>query len=173
MTLPSTADITTLAALIADYINRQGVRPEFSMETLCQDIWRILRERHNGHYFADIPYHHHPVRVAEDWSDYHETIWRDWLDFAFPYESWEDEVLYPLYGSHREPWEEAVPGWREGLHSFIWTWVRRSSAIVADFDPQPELVEESDEEAGIKERVDSYILEHGSAKQKRTALKGI
>ena len=167
-------DIHILTRLIVDHILRRGVCPEFSEDSIINDIYRIMAEKWKGRHINDIPYHALPVVCPLDWTEYEERLWRDWIEQNFPYESWEDEVLYPLFGTSSEPWEESVPGWRDELHQFLWTWIRRSSEIVRIFDPMPELEDITEESQDhVKLRIDPYILEHGSAKQKRAALKGL
>jgi hypothetical protein len=169
MSLAPYSEIVQLATLIADHILRQGMRPELSLETIVKDIQRIFVQRFNGKHINDIQYHQHPVVCPIDWTDYHERIWRDWIEMTFTYEAWITEVLYPLFGTDTAPWEYSIPGWREDLHQFLWTWIRRNEQVVTDAEPFPEIEEEMEEH--VKINIDPYILEHGSAKQKRAAYK--
>jgi hypothetical protein len=50
-------------------------------------------------------------------------------------------------------------GWRWEIHQFLPWWIKRSTELVE--------VYESEEEE--EQTVDAYILDHGSAKQKRAA----
>jgi hypothetical protein len=63
-------------------------------------------------------------------------------------------------------YEVRCEGWRlELVHFFPW-WIQRSFAIVDKYNPAP--LDMDNEEDN---RVDSYIIDHGSAKQKRAALR--
>ena len=67
-------------------------------------------------------------------------------------------------------WESPIDGWREELIQFLPFWIQRSRAIVEAFDATP--LNPADEKAGEKaEKIDPYLLEHGSSRQKKDALK--
>ena len=104
--------------------------------------------------------------APEGWGNYEEDVWREWIDYTFTLESWNDEVMTPIFGSDVRLWEANIEGWREELLQFLPWWIKRSAATVAKFDPAqlPETIEE-------KSTLDPYLLEHGSARQKRMAMK--
>jgi transposase len=76
-------------------------------------------------------------------------------------------VLDPVFGNDVRLWEAGIEGWREELIQFLPFWIQRSRDIVETFDATPlDLTEEV-----FAEKVDPYLLEHGSSRQKKDALK--
>ena len=65
-------------------------------------------------------------------------------------------------------YEAVCEGWRLELVLFFPWWIQRSFKIVEKFNPtQLEVQSEEEDTKGI----DSYIMDHGSAKQKKAAMR--
>jgi len=101
------------------------------------------------------------------WTIAMERIWRDWLAHTITLDVWRNRVLAPVFGTDIRGWEAGLDGWREDILYYLLYWFERSPQIVAAFDPTP--LEEPTEEAS---KIDVYLLEHGTSRQKRNALRG-
>ena len=102
----------------------------------------------------------------EGWSEEYEALWGDWIDRECPLESWEEEVIDPTFGTLVRPWE--TDGWRLEIYSFLPLWIQRSIPLMAAIDPD---VVEEETELEPESPIDPYLLEHGSAKQRKNASK--
>ena len=143
------------------YIGRRGVVPELAPRRMITQILRyITLRRRSGPFAISNPLF--DPSSPEGWGDYEEDVWQEWIDYTFTLDSWNDEVMNPIFGTDVRLWEASIEGWREELLQFLPWWIKRSEAIVVKFDPTP-LAEQSEELS----KLDSYLLEDGSARQKR------
>jgi hypothetical protein len=157
------ADIQDLVYLFIQYLDRRGATLAIKPARLVKQILKyILLRQKCSIYDISAPQSHAP----NGWSLEDEEIWNDWIVDQCCLESWEDEVVTPIFGGDMRLYEVRCEGWRlELVHFFPW-WIQRSFAIVDKYNPSQM---ESDEEDN--KVVDSYIMDHGSAKQKRAALR--
>jgi hypothetical protein len=81
-------------------------------------------------------------------------------------EDWQKEIIEPVFGTNERMWEVTCFGWRDELFCFLPWWVKRS--IV------PELLSEegTGEDSEDRSKIDPYLMEHGTAKQRRAMMKG-
>jgi hypothetical protein len=147
-------DVSHLAVLIKDYVERRGA--ELYVDVAIQ-ILKYIKMRH-GLSRNEIGWPTLKTVKPAGWTSEHEDLWDEWLANC-SLESWIDEVMLPYFGTGCHIWEGMCEGWRWEIHQFLPWWVRRSPDLVA--------VPEYDEEE--EQTVDAYILDHGSAKQKRAA----
>jgi len=112
-----------------------------------------------------------PSSRPAGWTEKEEEIWIDWINYHCTLDDWSAEVMEPVFGSNVRMWEAQMDGWREELLQFLPWWIRRSAIIVAAFDPTP-LVPEVEEDISMA-KIDPYLLDHGSTKQKREAMKSV
>jgi len=158
-------DVSAIVESFARYIRRHGVVPELEPRRMAGQIMRYIQLRKKAH-FLDIAGPMFVPSAPEGWSEYDEEVWQEWIDYTFTLDSWVTEVMNPIFGSDSRLWEATIEGWREELLQFLPWWIKRSAAIVAKFDSAqiPETVEQ-------ESKLDPYLLEHGSSRQKRMALK--
>jgi len=118
------------------------------------------------HHALDIKNPRHTPQIPEGWTEETEVEWQYYLDKEFSSEMWQQEILDVIFGTDVRIWEAPFPNWRLELYDFLSFWIRRT---YEPLEPQEE-VRETEE---IKEAplIDAYILEHGTAKQKKTALR--
>jgi len=109
---------------------------------------------------------HMTPSMPAGWTDEDEAIWQEWIVYTFPYHTWLTEVMNPVFGLDVRLWEARCEGWRLELAHFLPWWVQRSMDIVRAFDPT-QIEPEAEEEAGM----DAYLLDHGSSKQRKAALR--
>lgn len=160
-------DLAYLAELLNAHIYRKGVTPELSDEKLTRQLVSYvgMRQRHRWH---EISVPQHTCTKPAGWSPDNEQIWQDWLTDTFTLEDWRT-LLYRVFGTDDRFWEASVEGWRDEVFSFMPYWVQRSPKIVAAYDPRSQ--DELDEADEPESKIDTYILEHGTAKQRRAALR--
>jgi hypothetical protein len=159
-------DALRMSVAIGQYIKRRGVSITMDNVRLARHIMRYIQMRHTvaAYHISTVP---GDIYYPEGWNANEEEIWGDWINHTFTPESWCDEVIEPVFGGDVHLWEARIDGWREELLSFIPLWVRRSRAIVTAHDPTP-IFQEHEE---LNDKIDPYLLEHGSSRQKKDALK--
>ena len=154
-------DIFVLVRLLEKYVNRRGatlcVKPQRIISQILKYI--DLRKRHMS-WEIDGP--HVTLTYPDNWTEEYESLWEDWLYRECSIESWEEEVIDPTFGTLIRPWE--TDGWRQEIHNFLSLWIQRSIPCVTENVESEEEEKESD--------IDPYLLEHGSAKQRKNASKG-
>lgn len=148
-----------MAIMFELYLAKRGAQLELTPNALVNQIksYIYLRERMSTHDISDPPTQ--PLKPA-GWTLMKEAIWRDWIHYSCPPDSWRQEVIGPIFGS------DDVEDWCDEILHYLPWWIRRSDAIVAKFDPTP--LEEEVEEDKMK-GLDQYLIDHGSAKQRRKA----
>jgi hypothetical protein len=161
------ADVQDLVFLFEKYVKARGATMSVEPKRLVKHILKYisLRQKYLQH---DISSPLTAPATPVGWTSDDESIWMDWVCDTFDMESWEEEVLGPIFGSDIRLWEANCEGWRlELMTCFPW-WIQRSFDIVDKFNPtQPEVQDEEDDTKGV----DSYIMDHGSAKQKKAAMR--
>jgi hypothetical protein len=159
-------DAVRMAAEIGRYVKQRGVSTTMNSTKLAIQILRYIQMRHTvaAHNISAVP---GELYYPDGWSAAEEEIWNDWINHHCTPESWYDEVITPVFGEDVRLWEAPIDGWREELLQFLSLWIRRSREIVVAYDPTP-IVPNEDEST---DKIDPYLLEHGSSRQKRDALK--
>jgi len=153
-------DIFVLVQLFEKYVTRRGATLCIKPQRIISHILKYidLRKRHMS-WEIDGPYV--ALTYPENWSEENESLWEDWLNCECSLESWEEEVIDPTFGTLVHPWE--TDGWRQEIHNFLSLWIQRSIPHKTDNDESEDDEKESD--------IDPYLLEHGSAKQRKNATK--
>jgi len=159
-------DAFRMAVAIGRYVKQRGVSTTLNNTQIARQILRYIQMRHTvaAYNISAIP---GALYYPNGWNDTEEEIWNDWINHHCTLESWCDEVITPVFGADVRLWEAPIDGWRDELLQFLSLWIRRSREIVASYDPIPIV---QDEEESI-DKIDPYLLEHGSSRQKRDALK--
>ena len=154
----------------------------FYIECLCQDKGlhlevqphKIVRQILN---YIAVRHHSHPLQmnwpvvkgriIPEGWTDDREDEWREYLDEEFSPAVWQQKVIEPVFGSDggRHIWEAGCEGWRDSIPLLLSLWVQRS------YDCLEEESEEEEEMDKYNGKLDPYLIEHGTAKQRRMALR--
>lgn len=147
-----------------DVVQDLGAAPEMSIGAQVQQILEYVDLRRVHTAMDLVPKAH--VHYPEGWTDRDEQIWIEWLNDRFSVDVWQKNVIYRALGSHMPFWDDWIS---DELHGFLPWWIQRSTAIVDDYDMTP-LEEESS--GSTYSKVDPYIAEHGSAKQRRDAMAG-
>ena len=138
-------DVENIVKEFESYIRRRGLYLELPPAEIASQIMNYIQLRHSMHPLQ-ISNPRNIPSMPEDWSDYDEEIWLDYLEQRFTIPSWQCEVMYPVFGSEVHLWEEACDGWRDELIEFIPWWIARSRKILEQFDPNPPIEEEEEEE---------------------------
>jgi len=159
-------DAVAIVRRFMRYIGSHGAAMELDPRRMVTQILQFIALRKKS-YFLEISTPLFDPLEPEGWSKYEEDIWQEWIHYTFTLDSWNEQVMNPIFGSDIRLWEANIVGWREELFHFLPWWIQRSVTIVAKFDPTPlsELVEEE------ISSLDPYLLEHGSSRQKRNAFK--
>ena len=160
-------DVHAIAIRIGRFLKCRGVEPELSMSNLVGRIYRYIRLRKSSPWYMISLPTSQPYR-PEGWKDKEEEIWMDWIHCHCTLDDWSAEVMEPVFGSDIRLWEAQMDGWREELLQFMPWWIRRSPSIVEACDPTPLNPEVEDDQTP---KIDPYLLDHGSMKQKRVAMK--
>ena len=157
-------DLFVLVQIIDKYVQRRGAHLDTQPPRIVSQILKYiqLRERHM---WWEIEGPHCNVTYPPDWTEEREELWNDWFARQFSLESWEDEVMGPMFGTQVQPWE--VDGWRQEIYAFLPNWIQRSISLLTAIDPTQTDVKEEEQESTI----DPYLLEHGSAKQRKNAVR--
>lgn len=163
-------DLAYLAELVNAWIRRTGATPELSDERLTRQLVSYvgMRQRHRWH---EISVPQHVSREPATWTEDDEHIWQDWLSDTITLDGWR-ALVRRVFGTDERYWEASIDGWREEIFAFVPYWVQRSAQLVAAYDPRPtEVVVDNEETEPQESKIDVYILEHGTAKQRRAALR--
>jgi hypothetical protein len=156
-------DATIIAGFIRQYVEKRGATLGLSERKLANEIMLYIEARY-GQSRLDVGWPAmKPIR-PKGWTQQHEQVWRDWIHLTCDRDAWMLEVFGAYFGTDHHIWEGMCDGWRAELHEFLPWWIQRNLPLVSEFDLTPESdVEEEDM------GVDAYLLDHGSAKQKRAA----
>jgi hypothetical protein len=154
------ADVEQIVRLFFESLTLRKLEPELEGRRLAHQILRYIELRQSK---ADYEISNPLMKrsAPSGWTSEKERDWNDWIHHVFSLEDWIREVMFPVFGDNQRQWESVCLGWREDLFCFLPWWVKRSAVAV---------VEESVEED--KSELDPYLLEHGTAKQRRNATKG-
>jgi len=157
-------DVFETVSYIEAHLKRRGVTLEMSPRRLTAHILQYIRLRQHASFYDISTPLTEPINPVS-WTAHHERVWCDWINYNCDLDSWTKEVMQPMFGTDVRFWEAACQGWREEIHAFLPWWIRRSMAIVEQFDPTSEdPIEEQQSE------IDPYLLDHGTSKQKRGQL---
>jgi len=163
-------DLAYLAELLNERIRHAGAMPELSDERLTRQLVAYVGMRHR-HRWHEISAPQHARSKPVGWKSDDEHIWQDWLTDTITLDDWRS-LIGRVFGTDERFWEVPVAGWREEVYAFLPFWVQRSAQLVAGYDPRSKDVDDDEGETDTREsRVDVYILEHGTAKQRRAALR--
>ena len=158
-------DIEGIADSLVRSLQRRKLVLDLPRLQLIRQILSFLTLRATHHAF-DISNPRHASRAPEGWTEENEAEWRYYLDKEFSTEMWQREILDVIFGTDVRTWEAPFLEWRSELYGFLPFWIRRS------FEPlDPEEEDYEFEESTAAPAIDAYILEHGTAKQKRTAMR--
>jgi len=157
----------------------------FYIECLCQDkglhleVTPLKMARQILNYIV-VRHHQHPLKmrfpdakgqIPEGWTQDHEDEWLEFLDEEFSTEVVQTKVLDPVFGpgsgsdGGRHLWETGCEGWRDSIPLLLSLWIQRS------FDCLEEEEEDEEEVDKYNGKLDPYLIEHGTAKQRRMALR--
>ena len=79
------------------------------------------------------------------WEAPNERLLRDWIQNAVTEETWNNEVMYMVFGSQNvRLWEAPINGWRSMLRIYLDQWVVRTPELLEEI--QPFIEEEVEEE---------------------------
>jgi hypothetical protein len=158
-------DLFVLVQIIDKYVRRRKAILDIPAPKMVTQILKYIQMRERLMWWEiDGPYS--TVTYPAGWTPDHEELWADWFEREFSLDSWEDEVMDPMFGTRVQPWE--IDGWRQEIYTFLPTWIQRSISLLAPIDPNQNDVQEEETESVI----DPYLLEHGSAKQRKNAVRG-
>ena len=108
-----------------------------------------------------------PSSYPDGWNDEEERLWLEFLDEEFTDDVWETEIMARVFGTDERIWESVHAGWRIDIRRLLPYWVRR--VLSADQESDDGAQEEEQQKGSGK--IDTYLLEHGTAKQRRAAAK--
>ena len=159
-------DIQDLVGLFETYVKRRGAALAIEPGRLVAHILQYVYLRQTSSVYEISGPRTQPVTPV-GWTAEEEAIWSDWIAMHCSFESWGAEVLDPIFGTDIRLWEAVCDGWRLELVQFFPWWIQRSFDIVEQHDPAQLEMQEEEGNANV----DSYIMDHGSAKQKKAAMR--
>ena len=102
----------------------------------------------------------------DGWDDEDERLWIEFLDEEFTDDVWETEIMGRVFGTDERIWEAVHLGWRVDIRRLLPYWVRR--VLSSDQESDDDAQEDQQKGSG---KIDTYLLEHGTTKQRRAAAK--
>jgi hypothetical protein len=127
-------DVAGIVSGIVSYLERRGfdrgVPNQQIARTIIEWIWRRQTRRANQMRGPR-------TRAAwpAGWTAQHEDTWCEWIEIRLTPESFEAEVLMPVFGTDTRTWETVCGGWREELFYFLPSWVERSFDRLEEISP--------------------------------------
>ncbi len=158
------SDIVAIVKAFRATCQDLDVSPEMTLATQARQIHEYVDLRYT-HTPLEIPSPNTEVFYPEGWSNRDEQVWLEWLNDRFSLDVWRKRVIYRAIGTHMTFWDEGVS---DELQTLLPWWIQRSTDIVDEYDATP-LLEES---SNGYSKIDPYIAEHGTAKQRRDAMAG-
>jgi len=160
------SDIEELVFYMSGLLEQKGLQFEVDAHKMVRKILTYVMLRHSRGRLELMSVPSGSRSVPKEWTEDYEAMWIEYIDAEISPEEWQEKVLEPVFGTDIRIWEAACDGWRMDLLAFMPWWIKRSIEPIAE--------EEDEEDMDTDKRVsklDPYLLEHGTAKQRRTALR--
>lgn len=159
-------DIEQIVFYIDCLCKLKGLFLEVTPNKMIRHILNYITVRHHQHPLL-MNYPKTKGQIPEGWTDDHEDQWLEYLDEEFSPEVWQQKVIEPVFGSDggRHMWEAGCEGWRDSIPLLLSLWIQRS------YDCLEEEEEQEEEMDKYHSKLDPYLIEHGTAKQRRMALR--
>ena len=175
------ADLCTVVNRLQEFCRVRGTTLAIAPHRIASALLDYVRLRQVAR-SHEISEPHTPMHtlIPRGWYPEHEIAWNDWLTAECSLDHWNAEVMEPVFGSSGEQrfWEVSCEGWREEVRLFLPWWMKRSFAILTRFDSAfvtrqanttaTATANANNEMATMK--LDPYLLDHGTSKQKKKAL---
>lgn len=167
------ADVAEMCDRIVPFLKRR----QFQLSLPAQKLHRSILEYVWLRYTAQPQNISYPKRKQEaprGWNVDKERIWRQHIHHVCGLESWDREVIQPVFGTDERLWESAIgTEWRFEIMEFLPWWIYRDLDLFEDVDPTPLLEPEeiAAMEAATKKEIDPYIMDHGGRRARRQAEK--
>ena len=158
-------DIERIVECLERSLQRRKLVLDLPRVRLIRQILSYLTLREAYHSF-NITNPRHVSRSPTGWTEEDEAEWQYYLDKEFSSDMWQQEILDVIFGTDVRTWEAPFLEWRMELYGFLPLWIQRSASHL-----YPEDEETKAEDVMIAPQIDAYILEHGTAKQKKTAMR--
>lgn len=129
-------DVAGVAQGIESYLGRRGVELGVARRQVARAIVEYIWRRQSRR-AVDLRGPKTGGRRPEGWEERHEEIWCQWLEQRLTPESFEIEVMWPVFGDDRRTWEVRCDGWREELLAFLPAWTLRSWEKFEEINPLP------------------------------------
>ena len=150
-------DLFDVATLIQRYVVKRGGFLSMSSSDLRRELNSYVKLRLSvGRFMLERV---RPIRIPTGWTDHSERVWLDWISLTCDLESWDKEVIQPIFGTDVREWERDTE-WRQEIFAYLDEWIQRDNKIVAKFDMTSE--EEVEEE--LYGGLDPYMVENGLIK---------
>jgi hypothetical protein len=164
-------DIYAVAGQIVDLIKKEGLIADADVTKIGSAIMGYVDRR------STVPAHKMGVPrrarmyIPDRWTAADEQIWREWIGHHFTLEDWHRKVMYPVFGTNQQIWEQECDGWRDEIFAFLPWWIQRDWSVMDTVDPRQlpshEEVQEAEraeavrrKQLGIRVReVDPYLAE--------------
>lgn len=85
-----------------------------------------------------------------------------WIAYHCDMDSWEREVMRPVFGSVMRIWEIPCPDWRKEIFAFLEMWITVPEDVMKEFDMTSEDEPPGDDYGDI----DPFLIENGLYKRK-------
>jgi len=159
------ADVEAIVKRFESFVESRGCQMGIDGRRMAHQILRYIQLRCSvsGHQITNPQ---STIAMPPGWTKENERDWNAWIHHVFQLEEWQKEIMDPVFGTNERMWEVTCSGWRDELFCFLPWWVKRS--VVPELLPE----EGDDEESDDGKKIDPYLLEHGSAKQRRAMMKG-
>jgi hypothetical protein len=156
-------DVEAIVRLFRDFVESRNCKMEIDGRRLAHQILRYIQLRSSvaEHQISNPRF---LVSTPSGWSAEKEREWKMWIYHIFRLEEWQKEVMDPVFGSNERLWEATCGGWRDELFYFLPWWIKRCEVPM-----NQDLSEEAKSESEEGSKIDPYLLEHGTAKQRRSA----
>jgi hypothetical protein len=123
-----------------------------------------------------------PIEYPDGWTDEQELCWNDWLATECSNEHWTEEIMN-LFGTDIRIWENSCEGWRDEIRLFLPWWIARNASVLVGSGFGPGFGPGDSDYLGQgqgqgqghcheqKRTLDPFVLEHGTSKQRKKALR--
>lgn len=140
-------DVAGVAHGIESYLGRRGLELGVTRQQIARTIVEYVWRRQSQHAAALLGPKNRGRR-PEGWEERHEEIWCQWLEQRLTPESFEIEVMRPVFGDDVQTWEKRCHGWREEIFAFLPAWTLRSWEKFEEINPIPLDEWGADDDAG-------------------------
>ena len=155
-------DVVEIVNRLETFCARRNVGMSQSKHKIITSILEYIELRQNVRSHS-ISKPRSPIEFPDGWTAEQELCWNDWLATECSNEYWSAEIMN-LFGTDVRSWENLCEGWRDEIRLFLPWWIARTASVL---DSAEECLQSEYE----KRTIDPFVLEHGTSKQRKKALR--